>query len=89
MENVYEWLVCNSMKANPDNLQFTILGNTGSYTLKICDITIKSASSVTLLGITTYSKLNFKEHMNNIVKKAYYTAQKMKFPIKDFCSKCD
>ena len=72
MENVYEWFVYNSMKVNPDKFQFIILGNTGSHILKIGDITIKSASSVTLLGITIDSKLNFKEHINNIVKKAYY-----------------
>ena len=60
------------MKANPDKFQFIILGNTGSHTLKIRDITIKSASYVTLLCITIDSKLNFKEHINNIVKKAYY-----------------
>ena len=57
------------MKANPDKFQLIILGNTGSHTLKIVDITITSGSSVTLLGITIDSKLNFKEHINNIVKK--------------------
>ena len=36
------------------------------------DIIIKSASSVRLHGITIDSKLNFKEHIDNIVKKAYY-----------------
>ena len=72
MENVYDWFVYNSMKARPDKFQFIILGNTGSHTLKIGDITIKSASYVTLLVITIDSKLNFKEHINNIVKKAYY-----------------
>ena len=63
MENVYEWFVYSSMKAKP-----TI---TGSHTLKIGDITIKSASYLTLLGITIDSKLNFREHINNIVRKAY------------------
>ena len=57
------------MKANPDKFQFIILGNTGSHTLKIVDITMKLASYVTLLGITIDSKLNSKEHINNIVKK--------------------
>ena len=33
MENVFEWLVYNSMKANPD--KFIILGNTGSHTLVV------------------------------------------------------
>ena len=41
-------------------------------------ITIKSVSYVTLLGITNDSKLNFKEHINNIVKKAYYKLYALK-----------
>ena len=57
------------MKANPDRFQFIILGNTCSHTLQIGDITTKSVSSVTLLGITIDSKLNFKEQIT--LKKAY------------------
>ena len=53
------------MKANPDKSQFIILGNTDSHTLQIGDITTKFVSSVTLLGITIDSKLNFKEHIIN------------------------
>ena len=41
-------------------------------TLQIGDITIKSVSSVTRIGNTIDSKLNFKEHINNRKKKAYY-----------------
>ena len=52
MQNVYEWFVYSSMKINSDKFQFIILGNTCSHTLPIGDITIKSSSSVTLLGIT-------------------------------------
>ena len=52
MQNVYEWFVYNSMKANPDKFQFIILGNKDSSTLQIGDITTKSISSVTPLGIT-------------------------------------
>ena len=70
VENVYEWFVHNSMKANPDKFQFIIWGNTGSHTLKIGDITVKSVSFVTLLGVTMDSKLNFKEQTNNIVQKS-------------------
>ena len=72
MENAYEWFVYNSMKANLGKFQFIILGNTAPHTLKMRDITIKSASYITLLDITIDSKLNFKEHINDIVKKAYY-----------------
>ena len=35
-------------------------------------ITSKCISSVTLLGITINSKLKFKEHINNIMKKGYH-----------------
>ena len=44
-------------------------------------ITIKSISSVTVPGITIDSKLNFKEHINNIIKKAYcilYTLRRLR-----------
>ena len=69
MQNVYEWFVYNSVKANTNKFQLIILGNTGSQRLQIVDITIKSTSSVILPGICIDSNLNFKEHINNIVKK--------------------
>ena len=68
------------MKAQPKNFQFVILGNTGLHALQIGDITTKSVSSVTLLGITIDSKLNFKEDINNITKEAYklYTLRRLR-----------
>ena len=68
------------MKAHAENFQFIILGNTGLHTLRIGDITTKSVSSVTLLGITIDSKLNFKEDINNITKEAYklYTLRRLR-----------
>ena len=57
------------MKANPDRFQFIFLENTDSHTSKTGDIFAKSVLSVTLLGITINSKLNFKEHINIIIKK--------------------
>ena len=59
MQNLYEWFVCNPMKTNPDKFRFIILGNTGSHSFQIGGITVKLASSVTLLGITIDLKLNF------------------------------
>ena len=58
------------MTANPDKFQFIIIGNKGSHILQIGDITTKSVSSITLLGITIGSKLSFKEHISDIIKKA-------------------
>ena len=66
---MYEWFINNSMKPDLENFQFIILGNTGLQTLQIGDITTKSILSVTQLGITIDSKLNFKEHINNFIKK--------------------
>ena len=57
------------MKASPENFQFIILGNTGLHTLQIGDITTKSVLSVTLLSITIDSKFDFKEHINNFIKR--------------------
>ena len=59
------------MKAHAEDFQFVILGNTGLHTLQIGDMTTKSTSSVTLLGITIDSKLNSKEDINNIIKKKF------------------
>ena len=33
MENIHEWFVYNSMRANPDKFQFIILGSKDSNTL--------------------------------------------------------
>ena len=60
------------MKVHPENFQFIILGNADLRTLGTDDITTKSVSSVTLLGITIDSKLDFKEDINNIIKKTYH-----------------
>ena len=48
------------MKANPDRFQFIFLENIDSHTSETGDIFAKSALSVTLLGITINSKLNFR-----------------------------
>ena len=68
------------MKANPENFQFILLGNRLPYIANRY-ITIKSVSSVRASGITIDCKLNFKEHINNIIKKAYcklYTLQRLR-----------
>ena len=69
MDIIYEWFVCNSVKASADKFQFTILINTSSHTFQKNDTTIKSTLSVTLLGITIDSKMNFKDDIDNIMKR--------------------
>ena len=60
------------MKPNPDKSQFIIPGNTGSITLQIVDITIKS--------IIIDSKLNFQEYVNNPLRRLrkFLTLEKVK-----------
>ena len=69
MDIIYEWFVCNSVKASADKFQFTILINTSSHTFQKNDTTIKSTLYVTLLGITIDSKMNFKDDIDNIMKR--------------------
>ena len=49
------------MKANLENFQFIILGNTGLHTFQIGDTTKKSVSYVTLLGLGSSLKYVCKE----------------------------
>ena len=53
------------MKSNPDKFQFIILGNKGSHTLQINDIT-------TLLGIAIDLKWNIRGHIDKIKQKEFY-----------------
>ena len=43
-----------------------------SCTLQINETTVISTSSVALIGITIEIKLNFENHIDNIIQKAYY-----------------
>ena len=60
----------NSLYSCGMNLD-NIFTNLMQDTLQIGDITTKSVSSVTLIGNTINSKLNFKEHINNRKKACY------------------
>ena len=75
---MYERFAYNSVKVHPENCQFIILGNTGLHTLETGYITAKSVSSVTLLGITIDSKLDFKEDNNIITYYKLYTLRRLR-----------
>ena len=66
MLHVYEWFVHDSMTENPDKFPRK---QRLTYIVNRC-ITTKSVSFFALV-ITIDSKLNFKEQISNIIKKAY------------------
>ena len=67
------WMICIQFNKST-SWKFSIYypRKQGLHALQTGDITTKSVSSVTLLGITIDSQLNFQEDINNIIKEAYY-----------------
>ena len=74
LKNVLYWFEVNSLKANPGKFQFMILGDkkNNTFVLNIHDKEIKNSSKVELLGITVESQLKFKNHIDNLCRKASY-----------------
>ena len=74
MRNLIYWFKMNSLKANPQNFQFMILGkkNRLKCSLKIGSITIKESNEMQVLGITIDKALNFKTHIKNLYRTAQY-----------------
>ena len=74
MRNLLCWFKINSLKANPANFQFMILGKKKrlKYSLKIGSTSIKESDKAELLGITVDKALNFKKHINNLCRTAQY-----------------
>ena len=74
MRNLLYWFKINSLKGNPGNFQFTILGKKKRLknSLKIGSITIKEPNQVELLGITIDKALNFKKHIENLCRTTQY-----------------
>ena len=59
----------NHMKANKDKCHL-LISNNKKVSMKIDNIELENTSSKKLLGIIIDSKLNFKEHLEGITKKA-------------------
>ena len=65
------WFEDNGLQANPSKFQFIIFGNEDSNaSLFLGDNCIHACTSVNLLGVTLDQKLNFKEHVRNLCRKA-------------------
>ena len=60
------------MKANTGKFQFMILGDKSHHELKINSIKVQASDDVLLLGITIDKKLTFKQHVENLCRKAQY-----------------
>ena len=66
---ILTWFQQNQMKSNNDKCNLIIINNENNI-IKLKGEEIRGKKSVKLLGITIDNKLNFKEHVINIYKKA-------------------
>ena len=66
---LFKWFSDNQMKANKDKCHL-VISNNENVSMKTDKIELENTSSDKLLGIIIDSKLNFKEHLEGILKKA-------------------
>ena len=66
---LFKWFSDNQMKTNKDKCHL-VISNNENVSMKIDNIELENTSSEKLLGIIIDSKLNFKEHLEGILKKA-------------------
>ena len=70
---ILQWFKLNEMKSNTDKMHLIINDTNKNYTSKGCiylnNEFIESEKSVKLLGVTIDNKLNFTEHVSNLIKK--------------------
>ena len=73
-KRILNWFRLNSLKANPGKFQLTILGDKShhKHLLKINSIKVEASDDILLLGITIDKKLTFKQHIENLCRKAQY-----------------
>ena len=64
-----QWFSDNQMKANISKCHL-LVNKKNEVTIRIGDTEIKNSEYEKLLGIKVDSKLNFNEHLNNIITKA-------------------
>ena len=72
-ETTINWFKTNNMIVNPDEFQSMIISSkkgVSKSVLNIDSVELTMKSSVKLLGIEIYNKLNFEKHIYNICRKA-------------------
>ena len=67
--NLFKWFSDSMMKANKDKCHLMVSSNEHA-SMKLDNIEIKNSNCEKLLGVKIDSKLNFKEHLDGIIKKA-------------------
>ena len=74
LSNVLDWFKINFFKANPGKFQFIVLNanKNDCFNLNVARKVIPSSSEAKLLGITIDNELKFKNHINELCRKAYY-----------------
>ena len=67
---ILKWFRIHSLKANPGEFQFMILGKKqcNKVKLKINSLVINKSDTVELLGMTIDNVLTFNEHINNLCR---------------------
>ena len=68
-KEVVNWFYINYLKTNPHKSKLLLISEDES-SIKIDGSDIKSSSSKKLLGVLTYNKLTFNEHVSKLRKKA-------------------
>ena len=66
---VFKWFSDTMMKANKDKCHLIVKGNK-HVSMKLDNIEIENSNRERLLGVKIDSKLNFKEHLDGIIKEA-------------------
>ena len=66
---LFKWFSDNQMKGNKDKCHL-VISNNEKVPMKIDNVELENTLSEKLLGITIDSKLNFKEYLEGIIKKA-------------------
>ena len=73
LKNVLHWFRINSLKANPTKFQFMVLERSllsYFYVLNIDGMNTTSTNEVTLLGVSIDNKLTFKNHNDELYRRA-------------------
>ena len=73
-KRILNWFRLNSLKANPGKFQSMILGDKShhKHILKTNSIKVEASDDILLLGITIDKQVTFKQHIENLCRKAQY-----------------